>query len=123
VRFAPGIAAEAVLAQLRPALPEGVVLDITDFKPAVEEPADSPFLAVCADAVKSRTGRMPRQLGVAYYSDGAVLLDGLDVPFAILGPGRLGQSGARDEAVGAEAVRQAARIYADIARRWLGVAA
>ncbi len=120
VRFAPGISAEAVLAQLLPVLPEGVTLDITDFKPAVEEPADSAFLALCAAASRAETGREPRKLGVSYYSDGAVLLDGLTVPFAILGPGRLGQSGARDEAVDAEAVRQAARIYADIARRWLG---
>jgi succinyl-diaminopimelate desuccinylase len=97
-----------------------VTLDITDFKPAVEEPADSAFLALCAAASRAETGREPRKLGVSYYSDGAVLLDGLTVPFAILGPGRLGQSGARDEAVDAEAVRQAARIYADIARRWLG---
>jgi hypothetical protein len=42
------------------------------------------------------------------------------VPFAILGPGRLGHSGSRDEAVSAAAVRQAARLYAVIARAWLG---
>jgi succinyl-diaminopimelate desuccinylase len=120
VRFAPGISAEAVLAQLLPVLPEGVTLEITDFKPAVEEPADSGFLALCADAVRAETGQEPRKLGVSYYSDGAILLDGLSVPFAILGPGRLGHSGSRDEAVSAAAVRQAARLYAVIARAWLG---
>ncbi len=122
VRFAPGISAEAVVAQLLPALPDGVVLDITDFKPAVEEPADSAFLAICASAVQAETGREPRKLGVSYYSDGAILLEGLSVPFAILGPGRLGHSGGRDEAVDAAAVRTAARLYAAIARDWLGAA-
>jgi succinyl-diaminopimelate desuccinylase len=120
VRFAPGIGAEAVAAQLLPVLPEGVELEITDFKPAVEEPENSEFLETCAAAIRAETGREPKKLGVSYYSDGAILLDGLSVPFAILGPGRLGESGSRDEAVSAEAVRQAARLYAAIARDWLG---
>ncbi len=119
VRFAPGLAPDAVLAQLRAVLPEGVTLDITDFKPAVEEPAGSPFLATCASAVVAEIGREPAQLGVSYYSDGAILLDGHTAPFAILGPGTLGRSGERDEAVLAEDVRRAARMYQRIAEAWL----
>ena len=120
VRFAPGITAEAVLAQLLPALPDGMTLEITDFKPAVEEPADSAFVVACAAAVLAETGRAPQRLGVSYYSDAAILLDGHAAPFVILGPGTLGQSGARDESVPAEDVRCAARLYARIARDWLG---
>jgi hypothetical protein len=39
---------------------------------------------------------MPAIRGVSYYSDGAILLDGITVPFAILGPGDLGMSGQPD---------------------------
>jgi succinyl-diaminopimelate desuccinylase len=119
VRFAPGIAPEAVLAQLLAVLPEGVTLEITDFKPAVEEPAGSAFVATCAAATQRETGREPARLGVSYYSDGAVLLDGHPAPFCILGPGKIGHSGTRDEAVLAEDVHRAARIYQAIAEEWL----
>lgn len=119
VRFAPGTGAEAVLAQLRAVLPAGVTLEVTDFKPAVEEPAGSPFLAACARAVQAETGRDPARLGVSYFSDAAILLDGHPAPFAICGPGVIGHSGMADEAVLAEDVRRAARIYARIAQDWL----
>ena len=119
VRFGPGIGAEAVLAQLLPVLPEGVTLAITDFKPAVEEPASSAFVATCAGAVRRVTGRDPAMQGVAYYSDGAILLDGHEAPFCILGPGVIGHSGSRDETVAAQDVRHAAMIYTGIAEEWL----
>lgn len=119
VRFAPGIAPEAVLAQLVPLLPNGVSLEITDFKPAVEERPDSRFVGTCAAAVARETGHDPARLGVSYYSDGAILLAGHAAPFCILGPGTIGLSGTRDETVGAEEVRRAARIYQAIAEEWL----
>jgi succinyl-diaminopimelate desuccinylase len=119
VRFAPGPGPEAVLAQLRSVLPDGVTIEITDFKPAVEEPSDSPFVRLCAAAVRSVTGVTPRCLGVSYFSDAAILLDGHKAPFCILGPGRLGDSGTVDESVSAADVRTAARIYVTIAEEWL----
>jgi succinyl-diaminopimelate desuccinylase len=120
IRFAPGLPPEAVEAQLAAVLPEGVSLARMDFKPAVEEPAGSPFLAACAAAVTAETGRVPDRLGVSYYSDAAILLDGHNAPFAICGPGRIGMSGMPDETVDAEDVRRAARIYAGLAETWLG---
>ena len=62
---------------------------------------------------------MPAVQGVSYYSDGAILLDGLDVPFCILGPGDLGMSGQTDETASVEAIRAAADIYVRIAEDWL----
>jgi succinyl-diaminopimelate desuccinylase len=56
---------------------------------------------------------------VSYYSDGAILLEGLDVPFCILGPGDLGMSGQPDETAPAAAIRAAADIYVRIAEDWL----
>jgi succinyl-diaminopimelate desuccinylase len=120
VRFAPGIGAEAVLAELRAALPDGVTLEVSDIKPAVEEAPDSAFVRTCAAAVQGLRGVDPQRLGVSYFSDAAILLDGHRAPFCILGPGRLGDSGTADESVLAEDVRLAARAYVTIAEEWLG---
>jgi succinyl-diaminopimelate desuccinylase len=119
VRFGPGIDPEAVRAMVAAVLPPRVTLRITDFKPAVEEPPESAFVACCTGAVTRQTGRPPAVKGVSYYSDGAILLDGLDVPFCILGPGDLGMSGQPDETASAEAIRAAVDIYVEIAERWL----
>jgi succinyl-diaminopimelate desuccinylase len=119
VMRAAGIAPGAVLAQLVALLPLGVSLEITDFKPAVEEQQDSRFVSTCAAAATRETGREPARLGVSYYSDAAILLAGHAAPFCILGPGTIGLSGTRDEWVAAEDVRRAARIYQAIAEEWL----
>jgi succinyl-diaminopimelate desuccinylase len=119
VRFGPGVDPEAVRAMVASVLPDRIGLRITDFKPAVEEPPGSAFVACCAAAVRDGTGRRPEVKGVSYYSDAAILLDGLDVPFCILGPGDLGMSGQADETASAEAIRAAVAIYVDIAERWL----
>ncbi|MFN3970009.1 MAG: M20 family metallopeptidase [Gemmobacter sp.] len=119
VRFAGGTDPNAVLAQLRAVLPDGVTLEVTDFKPAIEEPSGSPFLNACARAVHAETGQEPARVGVSYYSDAAILLDVHAAPFAICGPGVIGHSGMADEVVLAEDVRRAARIYARVAEDWL----
>ena len=120
VRFGPGGDPDAVTAQIAALAPPGVALRRLDFKPAVESAPESRFVQVCAEAVAGETGSAPRILGVSYYSDGAILLDGLDVPFAILGPGTLGMSGQRNETCPVQAVTQAARMYVHIAEEWLG---
>ena len=119
VRFPPGVDRAGIIRQLRALAPDGVSLTETDFKPAVEAAPDSAFVRVCQDAARAETGRDAAIRGVSYYSDGAILLDGLhDTPFAIVGPGDLGLSGMVDETVAAEAVRQAARIYLRIVDAW-----
>lgn len=120
VRFGPGVDVEHVLDQIRPLLPERMALDVTDFKPAVVEPPDSPFVTVCADALSSVCSRAPAIKGVSYYSDAAILLDGINVPFAIVGPGYLGQSGQRDETASVRLIRESVDAYVEITRQWLG---
>lgn len=119
VRFGPGVSPEQVIAQIAPILPAEVSLEMTDFKPAVEESPGSEFVQLCEQACLAENGHMPKILGVSYYSDGAILLDGLDVPFIILGPGLLGMSGQRDEVIPADNLHKAVRIYTQIARQWL----
>lgn len=119
VRFGPGVTVETVMAQLQAVLPERVSLEVTDFKAAVEEPADSDFIATCSTAIARKTGRKPQIKGVSYYSDGAILLDSIDVPFAIVGPGDLGMSGQANETASTQRIHDVVDIYVDIATEWL----
>ena len=56
---------------------------------------------------------------MSYFSDATVLAAGLDVPFAIVGPGDLGMSGQPDESVSVDNVFAVVRIYQRVAERWL----
>ena len=123
VRFGPEGDPEAVTARIAAAATAGVTLRRLDFKPAVNEPPDSPFVAACSAATAAEIGRNPQVLGVSYYSDAAILLDGHDAPFAILGPGTLGMSGQANETIPANNTGRAARIYARIAEDWLACSA
>lgn len=120
LRFGPGVDPGEVVGRIAARAPEGVEVASSDFKPAVETDPDSTFVRRCAAAVATETGRTPAIRGVSYYSDAAILLDGLNVPFAILGPGDLGMSGQPDESVAVDAVRQATAIYTTIIRDWRG---
>jgi succinyl-diaminopimelate desuccinylase len=120
LRFGPAATVEDAMGQLQAAAPEGVTLRVLDFKPAIETPPDSPFAQICAQAAEARLGRKPAVKGVPYYSDGAILLDGHDAPFAIIGPGELGQSGQANETAPVANVLAAADIYAAIIARWNG---
>ena len=119
VRFGPARDPDAVTAAIAAVAPAGVTLRRLDFKPAVDEPPESAFVGVCSAAVAAEIGRNPEVLGVSYYSDAAILLDGLDVPFAIVGPGTLGMSGQRNETIPAANLMAAARVYARVAEEWL----
>ncbi len=119
VRFGPGISVEAVIEQLSAVVPPDVTLRISDFKPAIEEPTDSEFVRICAEACAVETGREPEIKGVSYYSDGAIMLDGISAPFAIVGPGYLGMSGQTDEVLAVDNLHAAVAIYRGIAERWL----
>ena len=118
VRFGPGIDHDTVIEKIRQVAPAGVTLSLLDFKPAVEEPPDSEFSRCCTAAIREVVGSEPEILGVSYYSDAAILLDGIDAPFAIVGPGELGMSGQYDETCSVERIEAAVEIYARIAEQW-----
>lgn len=119
VRLAPGIDPQSVVALLQAAAPAEIAVEMTDFKPAVESAPDSPFVTLCAEACRAETNRASAVKGVSYFSDATVLAAGLDVPFAIVGPGDLGMSGQPDESVSVDNVLAVARIYRRVAERWL----
>ncbi|MBB6488654.1 M20 family metallopeptidase [Rhizobium lusitanum] len=119
IRLPPGADHLAVIRQVEEIAPETVSISVLDFKPAVESGSNEPFVRLCSEVCTRHIGREPALKGVSYYSDATVLLEGLDVPFAIVGPGDLGLSGQPDESVSVDNVLKAAQIYADIAEVWL----
>lgn len=90
IRLPPDIGPDAVIQMLRRHLGPAFGVELVEFKPAVEELPDSDFVKLCQQVCQQVTGREPKVLGVSYYSDGAILMDGVDAAFAIVGPGRLG---------------------------------
>lgn len=119
IRLPPGVDHLAVVTRVENIAPEDVVIRILDFKPAVESLPDESFVKLCSDVCTRHRMRKPEIKGVSYYSDGTVLLEGLSVPFAIIGPGDLGLSGQPDESVSIENVLKAVDIYQDVATAWL----
>lgn len=119
VRFPPNIHPSEIVRQVSNLLGADLSIEILDYKPAVESPPDDDFVHLCQAACAEVCGRRPAIKGVSYYSDAAVLLTGLKVPFAIVGPGDLGMSGQADESVSLANVLSAVRIYTRIAEGWL----
>lgn len=119
IRLPPVADHTVVVAQIQDIAPEDVAISILDFKPAVESQPDDGFVKLCVETCTRHLTRAPEIKGVSYYSDGTVLLEGLSVPFAIIGPGSLGLSGQPDESVSVDNVLKAVEIYEDVARAWL----
>jgi len=119
VRFAPKITSDEVLQAIRNIAPSEISIIVSDFKPSVESSPDSPFVHLCTVICEQAIGRKPTIKGVSYYSDAAVLSAGLDIPFAIVGPGDLGMSGQSNESVSISNVLAAAVVYQQIAEKWL----
>ena len=119
VRFGPGISAGQVIKQISEFASQRVNIKMLDYKPAIEEDRESTFAKCCFESIAQCMEEMPTFKGVSYYSDGAVLLDGLDVPFAIIGPGEIGMSGQTNEYVKIENIMKALEIYSEIAESWL----
>lgn len=119
IRLPPCADHEAVVALFRSIAQTGVSVSVLDFKPAVESKPEDEFVKLCVDSCGRHLARAPDIKGVSYYSDATVLLEGLSVPFAIIGPGSLGLSGQPDESVSVDNVLKAVEIYEDVARVWL----
>jgi succinyl-diaminopimelate desuccinylase len=119
VRFPPDVHPMEIVRQLSEAMKAELSIDILDYKPAVESQPGEPFVNLCQTVCEDICRRRPAIRGVSYYSDAAVLLSGLQVPFAIVGPGDLGMSGQPDESVSLANVLQAVQVYTHIAEGWL----
>jgi succinyl-diaminopimelate desuccinylase len=120
LRLLPHHDADHVQSRLEDMAGDGFTFTRIDLKPAVDTPPNHPFAALCLAQAASTTGLPPDPIGVTYFSDAAVLCPAFDLPMAIMGPGTLGGSGGINESVAVADVVTAARVYAGIARGWLG---
>ncbi|MER9425498.1 M20 family metallopeptidase [Mesorhizobium sp. M0317] len=118
IRLPPGVDHLSVVEQVKGIIPANVTISILDFKPAVETLPEDDFVKLCTEVCARHRAEPPKIKGVSYYSDGTVLLEGLSVPFAIIGPGELGLSGQPDESVSIDNVLKAVDIYEDVAMAW-----
>ncbi|CCM79862.1 M20 family metallopeptidase [Rhizobium mesoamericanum] len=119
VRLPPDIDHCAIIKQIEDITPEHVAISVLDFKPAVESLPEDSFVQLCSQVCARHRSGHPKIKGVSYFSDGTVLLEGISVPFAIIGPGELGLSGQPDESVSIDNVLKAVKIYEDIVAAWL----
>lgn len=119
IRLPPAVDHLLIVEQVQGIAPENVAINILDFKPAVESLPEDDFVKLCTEVCSRHRAEPTKVKGVSYYSDGTVLLEGLSVPFAIIGPGELGLSGQPDESVSIDNVQKAVEIYEDLAMAWL----
>ena len=125
-RLAPGENPDAALAEIDDLLdelrergdritrkPPWVLLE------AVETPADHPVVRLAEDSVEVVLGRPVTAGGVPYGTDASNLSGVGGVPCVVLGPGSIDQAHTDDEWVPVGEVRQAAVVYAEMARRFV----
>ena len=120
LRLLPQHDPDDVQSRLEDLAGDGFVFERIDLKPAVDTSADNAFAALCLHETALVTGLPADPIGVTYFSDAAVLCSAFGFPMAIMGPGRLGGSGGINESVAVADVMKAARVYANIAKAWLG---
>lgn len=119
IRTVPGLTADDVVQQFQAIAGPHVSLEVVDEKPPIDTPLEHPFVSLCVSSVTAERGAEPVVTGVSYYSDAAVIAPALNVPMVIIGPGEVGKSGSVDEYVELDKLEASARIFADIALRYL----
>jgi acetylornithine deacetylase/succinyl-diaminopimelate desuccinylase-like protein len=127
-RLAPGEDVEAALAEIDRTLDElrrngdDVAREAPNtVLPAVETPADHALVRLAEEAASDVLGTATVAGGVPYGTDASNLSGIGGIPCVVLGPGSIDLAHTDREAVPLDEVRQAAAIYAAIARRFAEV--
>jgi acetylornithine deacetylase len=109
---------ERLLEELREAKPEVKVrLEVVRAERGMESPLDSAIIRTSLDVCREVNGQA-EPAGVPYGTDAAALWGVARIPCVVLGPGSVDQAHTQDEWVEIAQVPRAARIYAEIARRF-----
>lgn len=109
------------LTQLQNTDPEfkGEVKVIKDL-PSVDTPSNHSLVKLAQQLGQELWGRELTPGGVNYYTDAAVLVPGLNLPFIIFGPGEPGLAHQPNEYVDVEKLVAATAFYLLLASRWEG---
>ena len=119
IRLLPGMDYQKVVQQVRE-LGEGrVEVEVLDWKEPVESDPDAEIVGLSLQAVEEITGQPRQPKGVAYYTDGSVLANRLQIPMVNIGPADTGMTHQPNECVEVSRLVQAVKIYLLIAARYL----
>ncbi len=116
-RTLPGVDHAALLAGLRDlvaaALPTAAQVELTveNDRPGVAIDPHAPAVSTIRRVVERQTGKPPRLIGTAFFSDASIFVRHGHYDVVLLGPGQPELAHVTDEWVSAEAVRQASDIY------------
>jgi acetylornithine deacetylase/succinyl-diaminopimelate desuccinylase family protein len=113
---------ERLAATIRAEHPEvDLSFRVREWTDAAEAPADARIAELCRQAVLEETGVAPADVGMTGITDARFYLNDAGIPTVILGPGSLDVAHTANEWVAVDDLVAAARIYARIFVRFLGV--
>jgi len=119
IRLIPGLDHGEVVRQVQE-LGEGrVEVEVLDWKEPVETDPHAEIVRLSLQAVEEITGQPRLPKGVAYYTDGAVIANSLQIPMVIIGPADTDMTHQPNEYVEVSRLVQAVKIYLLIATRYL----
>jgi succinyl-diaminopimelate desuccinylase len=119
IRLVPGQSPEWVLEELRRIGGGGVEFSVIDFKKPVITDVGNQLVRIAVDSVGKITGKTPKPGGVAYFTDGCILANDLNIPMVIIGPADTHMTHQHDEYVEIDRLMDAVRIFILIAMRTL----
>jgi succinyl-diaminopimelate desuccinylase len=120
IRLLPGMDYEKVLRQISGLGGDRVEVELLDWKEPVVTDAQTKIVDISLQAVEDVTGLPRRPKGVAYYTDGSVIANRLQIPMVIIGPADTGETHQPNEHVEVSRLVQAVKTYLLIATRYLG---
>jgi succinyl-diaminopimelate desuccinylase len=119
IRLLPGMDYQKVVQQVRELGKGRVEVEVLDWKEPVESDPDAEIVGLSLQAVEEITGQPRQPKGVAYYTDGSVLANRLQIPMVNIGPADTGMTHQPNEYVEVSRLVQAVKIYLLIAARYL----
>lgn len=97
----------------------GATVEVVDDRPPVDTPTDHPMIVALAEAHEAVTGNPAVYGGVPGATDGTILTRDAGIPTVVYGPGGKWIAHQADEYVEVSEIIEAARVYAETARRFL----
>lgn len=119
IRLVPGQDYQDVILKVRDLAGEGVSVELIDWKEPVESDPGTDIVKLALAVVQEVTGQPRSPKGVAYYTDGAILANRLQIPMVNIGPADTGMTHQPNENVEVERLVQAVKIFLLIANRYL----
>ena len=119
IRLVPDIDYRQVMERVRALGDENLTVELIDWKPWVVSDATQEVVPLALAAASEITGETKKPKGVAYFSDGAIIANRLNIPMVNIGPGETEMTHQPNENVPVQNLVQAIRIYLLLAKRYL----